>query len=712
MKKNNKGFTLIEIIIAIGLIVAIGVSSVIIFTRDNSDEAIKREEKIISAATVFTDSSSVIDINILEETGRTFITVGQLIDDGYLSDDVIGTKDDLGNEIVRDTKIAVFVEPDNKLLYYSFNSSIKESLVIVKEDKTIELKKDVDPPLKVKDLVYNKYLRAYDSENKDVTKDVTYKIYEDKGNNNLEHIEKYDDKEVYFDTKHIKNYIIKYSYSNTLDGKILTAAINVKVNGTYTVNLDIENTNKPNGQFNKGDNVELTIEPTKNYIYDSENFTCKDNNSGNNIDFQIANNIITIENINTDIVCTGAYKKNVRYINFSVTNGSIAEVTDGINSSNKVEVIYNKTVKIKFNPLNQNYINSTVTCNNKTYSLSNNVLTLSNVTSDMTCNVTFSIPTYSLYISVSNGTYNGKTSQYITLNKGDSKEFNITPTNGYIYDRYSCSTGVTFNTSNNKLSVTNIDSNQHCYIYYMEDNLYTRVSRKIYNRHDPVYIKYGNYTWIAYDLTYDNKLYVNGIKMILDRTAGTTSFSKEACCDTGVCTYENNNFINNYIGTVLKNFYNGLPSSRSSVLIESTYDTGYYTIDYNWNTLENHTGDRTATSVIGMIEGKDVWIITNYEPFYENTYDKFTWTTSLAYQYGTTYGLLGLKLKNKQAGVQNWNVYELVNTSYFPGYYFYSQKGYVYPPDKNYYYRPVIVMDKNVKVKSGEGTKANPYVVE
>lgn len=708
MKKNNKGFTLIEIIIAIGLIVVIGVSSVIIFTRDNSDEAIKREEKIISAATVFTDSSSVIDINILEETGRTFITVGQLIDDGYLSDDVIGTKDDLGNEIVRDTKIAVFVEPDNKLLHYSFNSTIGSSLVIVKEDKTIVL--DKNESLTVKDVVYNKYLRAYDSKNNNVTKDVTYKIYNE--DDDLVYSGGYNDENTndIFDTKYIKNFKIKYSYTDT--DSTLEEIMDVNVNGKYSVKLNINNTNSPEGEFIKGETATLTITPNTHFVYDKTNFTCKDNNSGNNIDFQIANNIITIENINTDIVCTGAYKKNVRYINFSVTNGSIAEVTDGINSSNKVEVIYNKTVKIKFNPLNQNYINSTVTCNNKTYSLSNNVLTLSNVTSDMTCNVTFSIPTYSLYISVSNGTYNGKTSQYITLNKGDSKEFNITPTNGYIYNSFSCGTGVTFNTSNNKLSVTNIDSNKYCYIYYKEDNLYTRVSGKIYNWHDPVYIKYGNYTWIAYDLTHDNKLNVTGIKMILDRTAGTTSFSKEACCDTGVCTYENNNFISNYIGTVLKNFYNGLPSSRSSVLIESTYDTGYYTIDYNWNTLENHTGDRTATSVIGMIEGKDVWMITNYEPFYENTYDKFTWTTSLAYQYGTIYGLLGLKLKNEQAGGQNWNVYELVNTSYFPYYYFYTQNGYVYPPDKNYYYRPVIVMDRNVKVKSGEGTKANPYVVE
>ena len=32
--------------------------------------------------------------------------------------------------------------------------------------------------------------------------------------------------------------------------------------------------------------------------------------------------------------------------------------------------------------------------------------------------------------------------------------------------------------------------------------------------------------------------------MVLDGTAGKSSFAKVTCCDTGVCTYQNTNFIN------------------------------------------------------------------------------------------------------------------------------------------------------------------------
>lgn len=698
---NRKGFTLIEIIISITLIVLISTISIVYFTKDNSKEAIEREEQIVSAANVYTSSNSIIDIDVLKETGRTFITVGELIKNGYLTDDLLKTKDKLGNEITEDSKVAVYLVDDVDLLYFDFNGDIESSLVIIKEDKTLTYSKNTS--IKVKDVVYNEFLRAYDSNNNDIKNNVTFEVKD--SNDNIIYTE--EDLDENFDTRYIKNYTVHYSYED------LTEILTIKITGKYDVDLEITHTNNPSGSFNPGETVNLTIVPKTNYIYDSSNFTCKDVNTGNSISKSISNNKLTINNINTDIKCTGAYKENVRYITLNITNASVKNVSGGTLQTNKVKVAYGNSVSITFTPKSSNYTKYTVKCGSSTKYLSNNVLSLNNITSNTTCNITYSIPTYTFYLNVSNGTYNGKSTTSMTLEKGSDLELNITPNNNSVFDYYSCSSGVTFDLTTNKLVLNNIDSYKSCYIYYIEDNLYNRVRRKIYNYDDPIYIKYGEHKWIVYDYTYDDNYNALGVKMILDRTAGTTSFSSTACCDTGVCTYANNNFINNYIGkTVLTNFYNKLPKSKSEVLIENNYNTGYYTLNNNWTVKEDYTSDRTATSIIGMLEDDDSYIVQHYKPFYENSENQLTWTTILGYQGTTTYGRLVVRFKNAVYDYNAWDVYELVNTSYFPYSYFNSASGRVSPPNKNYYYRPVIVMDKNTKVKSGTGTKTDPYVVE
>lgn len=698
---NKKGFTMIEIIISLTIIVLISTISFVVFNKDNSKENLKTEEQIVSAANVYTSSNSIIDTDVLKETGRTFITVGELIDNGYLSDDVLKNKDKFGNVIDRTSRVAIYLTDDVNSLYFDFNGIIDSSLVIVKEDKKVTYAKK--STIKVKDVVFNKYLRVYDSNNNDAKDKVSFEIK----NSNGQVIYTESNLNDNFDTRYIKEYSIEYSYEN------ISETLKVGIIGKYDVELDVDHTKKTKKSYNPSEQVNLSIVPDKNYVYDSSNFKCIDVNTNSEIKKTVTNNILKINSINTDIKCSGSYKENVKKITLNIANGSVTNVIGGTLTNNIVKAASGSNISITFTPISPNYSNTDIRCNGQKKYLSNNVLTLNNVNSDMTCNVTFSIPTYTLYLNIENGNYNGQSKTNISLKKGSDLELNIFRNNGYIFDYASCSDGITFDSNKDKLTLKNIDSYKYCYIYYLEDNLKNRVKNKAYNYDDPYYIKYGNYTWIVYDFSFNDNYDYLGIKMILDRTAGVTSFSKTACCDTGVCKYENNNFINNYIGnTVLNKFYNTLPSSKSTVLIENNYNTGYRVLDRNWNTTEDHSNDRTATSVIGMLEDDDSYIVQNYKPFYENSLDQMTWTSILGYQGSTVYGRLVVRYTRAVYNSYSWDIYELVNTSRFPNDYYYSSKGHVYPPNKNYYYRPVIVMDVNTKVKSGSGTKFDPFVVE
>ena len=202
---NKKGFTMIEIIISLTIIVLISTISFVVFNKDNSKENLKTEEQIVSAANVYTSSNSIIDTDVLKETGRTFITVGELIDNGYLSDDVLKNKDKFGNVIDRTSRVAIYLTDDVNSLYFDFNGIIDSSLVIVKEDKKVTYAKK--STIKVKDVVFNKYLRVYDSNNNDAKDKVSFEIK----NSNGQVIYTESNLNDNFDTRYIKEYSIEYS---------------------------------------------------------------------------------------------------------------------------------------------------------------------------------------------------------------------------------------------------------------------------------------------------------------------------------------------------------------------------------------------------------------------------------------------------------------------------------------------------------------------
>ena len=90
---NKKGFTLVEIIVVIGLLAIFGVAIGISLNRNmkkNQETSVKEfNQKIIGAANLYASNNETILINLYEEKGFTTIKVNDLIDAGLISDNLV-----------------------------------------------------------------------------------------------------------------------------------------------------------------------------------------------------------------------------------------------------------------------------------------------------------------------------------------------------------------------------------------------------------------------------------------------------------------------------------------------------------------------------------------------------------------------------------------------------------------------------------------------
>lgn len=93
---NKKGFTLVEIIVVIGLLAIFGVAIGISLNRNmkkNQETSLKEfNQKIIGAANLYASNNENILTNLYEEKGFTTIKVNDLIDAGLISDTLVDPK--------------------------------------------------------------------------------------------------------------------------------------------------------------------------------------------------------------------------------------------------------------------------------------------------------------------------------------------------------------------------------------------------------------------------------------------------------------------------------------------------------------------------------------------------------------------------------------------------------------------------------------------
>ena len=125
---NKKGFTLVEILVSIGLLALLGSVIAISLNRVFKDNNIKNYneyvEKIKSSAMLYVNNTVDI-INDLNDSSFKIITIGNLIDNGYLKDNIINP--DMGKTPDKNDKIKVTYDSDHELIVeYPYNDENKE----------------------------------------------------------------------------------------------------------------------------------------------------------------------------------------------------------------------------------------------------------------------------------------------------------------------------------------------------------------------------------------------------------------------------------------------------------------------------------------------------------------------------------------------------------------------------------------------------------
>ena len=126
---NKKGFTLVEILVSIGLLALLGSVIAISLNRvfkDNKEKHYNEYvEKIKSSAMLFINNTVDI-INDLNDNSFKIITIGDLIDNGYVNDTLVNPNTD--EKVGKEEKIQVSYDSDHELIVeYPYTNDNKES---------------------------------------------------------------------------------------------------------------------------------------------------------------------------------------------------------------------------------------------------------------------------------------------------------------------------------------------------------------------------------------------------------------------------------------------------------------------------------------------------------------------------------------------------------------------------------------------------------
>ena len=126
--RSKKGFTLVEILVSIGLLALLGsviaISLNRVFKDNNEKHYNEYVEKIKSSAMLYANNTVDI-INDLNDNSFKIITIGDLIDNGYLDVNLVNPK--TGEKVNRDEEIKVSYDNDHELIIeYPYNNENKE----------------------------------------------------------------------------------------------------------------------------------------------------------------------------------------------------------------------------------------------------------------------------------------------------------------------------------------------------------------------------------------------------------------------------------------------------------------------------------------------------------------------------------------------------------------------------------------------------------
>ena len=240
--------------------------------------------------------------------------------------------------------------------------------------------------------------------------------------------------------------------SCTVTNEIIKYNVTAKASTGGTVSGTSSKTVNYNGS------TTFTVKPNTGYKYSS--VSCPSGITGS---YSTSTNTLTVSNVKASGTCT---------VNFSIKKFTVtAKASTGgtVSGTSSKTVNYNGSTTFTVKP-NTGYRYNSVSCPSGitgSYSTSTNILTVSNVKASGTCTVNFTKKTYTVRVSVTNGT-SSPTSR--SVSHGSSTTFTVTPNSGYEFESLSC-TGGSYNASTKVLTVSNVTSTRTCTIKFKESSV-------------------------------------------------------------------------------------------------------------------------------------------------------------------------------------------------------------------------------------------------
>ena len=243
-----------------------------------------------------------------------------------------------------------------------------------------------------------------------------------------------------------------------------TCTINIK-NLKNTVKVNVANgvSSPESVVVDYGKDASFTLSGSTGYHYD--NYVCTGDNESS-----YSNNKLTIKNVTDPVTCTVTYSINKYNITINGVNGTA--------SPSNVTADYGSKITINLTPKAGYQVNgATTNCTGGVIDATNNSLVISNVAKNEQCSVTFAPIPYKVTLTVNGG--EGSTSKNINYNSSGTFT-GVKPSTGYTSAgaTVSCNGGATVSLSGTTVTVSKVTKAQTCTVKFPVDKYTLKITAK------------------------------------------------------------------------------------------------------------------------------------------------------------------------------------------------------------------------------------------